>query len=63
MCSPSSAPVPLACQHQRPELILCEAGPAPPPSGITCLTPACGSDTALTIRDRQRNTEKVSTVF
>lgn len=62
MCSPSSPPTPLASQHQRPELILCEAGPAPPPSGITCLTPACGSDTALSIK-RQRNIDEVSVVF
>lgn len=63
MCSPSSPPIPLACQHQRPELIFCEAGPAPPPSGITCLTPACGSDTALTIKERQGSIDKISAVF
>lgn len=63
MCSPSSPPTPLACQHQRPELILCEAGPAPPPSGITCLTPACGCDAPRTIRERQRNIDEVSVVF
>lgn len=49
---------PLACQHQRPELIFfffCEAGQAPPPSGITCLTPACGSHAAQTInKNRQK---------
>lgn len=57
MCFPSSPPqTPLACRHQRPELILCEAGPAPPPSGITCL----GPPVALMHReqlDRQRNNE------
>ena len=63
MCSPSAPPTPLASQHQRPELILSEAGPAPPPSGITCLTPACGSDAALTIKKRQRNIDEVSVVF
>lgn len=63
MRSPSSPPTPLACQHQRPELILCEAGPAPPPSGITCLTPACGPNAPTTTRKRQRNIDKVSVLF
>lgn len=58
-----TTPAPLACKHQRPELILCEAGPAPSPSGITCLTLACGSDAPRTIRERRGNIDKVSAVF
>lgn len=54
---------PLASQHQRPELILCEAGPASPPSGITCLTLARGSDAPRTIRERQQNTDGESVIL